>query len=180
MSQFFKLFNVVVFQYVLQLNICGGVVQAQGSLLQTGIRSMLVAADGDVVKPGTRYQKQKYSLVQFFSAILLDMSLRRLSFPVLVVLAYSVCRSSPVACSAVDEETLFSTLHTGCQESQGCASPLHAPRVWDIPMPSLHEKLYGAHHDEQLPPVAHNGSSAPLSFAYITASSWPRWGSDTS
>ncbi len=112
--------------------------------------------------------------------ILLGMSLRRLSFPVLVVLAYSVCRSSPVACSAVDEETPFSTLHTGCQESQGCASPLQAPRVWDIPMPSLHEKLYGTHHDERLPPVAHDGSSAPLNFAYITASSWPRRGSDTS
>jgi hypothetical protein len=112
--------------------------------------------------------------------ILLGMSLRHLSFLVLVVLVFSVCRGSPVACSAVDEETPLCTPDTGCHESQGCASSLQAPRIWDIPMPSLHEKLYRAHHDERLPPVAHSDSSAPLSFAYITASSWPRRGSDIS
>jgi hypothetical protein len=109
---------------------------------------------------------------------LLGMSLPRLPFPVLVVWAFTVFRSSPAACSAVNEQTPFSTPNTACHGSQGCASPPQTSRVWDIPMPSLHEKLYGAYHEDRLPPGTHNGSSAPLSFAYITASSWPRLGGD--
>ena len=45
--------------------------------------------------------------------------------------------------------------------------------VWDVPMPTLHEKMYGAHHHEHHHRYHQQGRSisALPAFAYITSSS---------
>jgi hypothetical protein len=100
------------------------------------------------------------------------MLVRRLLGPIFVVLALSFCQGRAV-CSAVIGNNNVSVFESA---SQACAPQRQGARVWDVPLPTLHEKIYGRRHDEQQSQITRSGSIAPLPFAYITASSWPRWG----
>ena len=95
----------------------------------------------------------------------------RLSFPIFFVLALLFGQGRAV-CSAIigNNNDLVSESAT-----LACASQFQPARVWDVPLPTLHEKIYGR-QDEWQPQDKRSGSIAPPPFAYITASSWPRWG----